>query len=559
MKISTRLILGYLLVGLLLGSVSYVGFSTINTIKSGYHDVEEQTVPIIIALHDLRFRSERIATVTSEFVFIITEAEVEGKEVSAEEIAHEELELELAKERYNGALKEYEDFVNRFFPEEKELLENIRSGGEELQKASAELITLKKQGVIGQKVLEKEEEFEEDQKAFLEAIDIALALEEEEFAERRENVESVIHTGRITIIIVGTLAVIIALINGVSIFQSVSKPITKLRDAALEIGRGRLDARVDIKSKDEIGVLAGALNQMADDLSTSTVSKDYFNNIIQSMIDSLIVVDPGGSIKMVNQASLNLLGYEEKELIGKSFDVVFTEEKPSVDYLIKEGRVTNIEKTYLAKDGSRIPVSFSSSIIRAYDGAVQGLVCVAEDITERKQAEEALRESEERHRSLVESLTDAVISIDEDLVITLWNPGAERILGYSGAEVLGKSIEVVVPEKYWESHEKGVKRFLKTGEPKVIGKTVEVEAKSKDGKIIPIELSLSAIKLEGRYTFTGIIRNITERKKAEAELDKRLEELERWHEVTVDREVKMVELKDRIEELEEEIERSKGK
>lgn len=430
MKIRTKLILGYLMVGLLFGAVGYVVFNTINTIESEYHDVVDQTVPVIIALHDLRFRSERIATVTSEFVFIITEAQVEGKEVSAEEIVHEELELELAKERYNTTLKEYEDLVNRFFPEEKELLENIRSAGEELQKASAELIDLKKQGVVGSKILEKEEEFEEDQKAFLKAIDIALAHEDEELAERKGNVESAIHTGIITIIIVGTLAVIISFINGISIFQSVSKPITKLKDAAVKIGRGKLDTRIDIKSKDEVGILANAFNQMADELNNSTVSKNYFNNIIQSMIDSLIVIDTKGSIKMVNQATLNLLGYEEKELIGKPFDILFTEEKPSIDDLIKEVQVTNVEKTYLAKDGTRIPVSFSCSVIRTYDDIIQGLICVAEDITDHKRAQD--------------------------------------------------------------------------------------------------------------------------------DLNKRLKELERWHDVTVDREVKMAELKKRIKELEAEIERVKG-
>ena len=136
-----------------------------------------------------------------------------------------------------------------------------------------------------------------------------------------------------------------------------------------------------------------------------------------------------------------------------------------------------------------------------------------------------LRESEESHRTLVESSTDAIISIDEKGAITLWNKAAEKIMGYSKDEVIGKPVDMIIPEKYYESHKKGVKRFLKTRKAKIIGKTVEVEAKRKDGKIFLAELSISAVKLEGKYTFTGIIRDITERKKAEEDLSNAYEEL----------------------------------
>ena len=146
------------------------------------------------------------------------------------------------------------------------------------------------------------------------------------------------------------------------------------------------------------------------------------------------------------------------------------------------------------------------------NGRTDRVITIIQDITERKLAEEALRESEEQHRTLVNSSTDAIVSIDESATITLWNEAAENILGYSRDESIGKKLDLIIPEKYLDQHRKGMKRFLRTEHPKVIGKTVELEALRKDGKIIPIGLSLSAFKEEGRYVFTGIIRDITERK-----------------------------------------------
>jgi PAS domain S-box-containing protein len=185
--------------------------------------------------------------------------------------------------------------------------------------------------------------------------------------------------------------------------RSIASTLIQLKNAVLDVGKGRLDTKIGIKSKDEIGILAASFNKMTEDLKKTTVSKDYVDKIIQSMADTLIVMSPEATIKTVNQATLNLLGYQEDDLVGKPVSVVFEEHSfktSPIDELLNEGFIHNAEKFYLKKEGHKVPVLFSGSIMRGDDAKIQGIVCVAQDITERKRAEDMLRESERELRLL---------------------------------------------------------------------------------------------------------------------------------------------------------------
>ncbi|MFQ5965201.1 MAG: ATP-binding protein [Candidatus Scalinduaceae bacterium] len=139
-----------------------------------------------------------------------------------------------------------------------------------------------------------------------------------------------------------------------------------------------------------------------------------------------------------------------------------------------------------------------------------------------------LRKEKEYTESLIETAQDAIICIDEDGVISVWNKLAENIFGYSKGEIIGKPITTIIPERYRKQHQGGLKRFLKSGESKIIGKTVEVSGKTKEGVIIPIELSLSFQRTKDeQYSFTAIIRDITFKKEAERKLIEKAKELER--------------------------------
>ncbi len=132
---------------------------------------------------------------------------------------------------------------------------------------------------------------------------------------------------------------------------------------------------------------------------------------------------------------------------------------------------------------------------------------------------EALRESEEWLRIVPHTTLDAVIVIDARGLVRHWNPAAEKILGYPREEMLGRNLhETVAPERYGEHYRRGLAQFALTGQGAAIGKILELEAVRKDGTCIPIELSLNAIVVQGRWCAVGILRDITQRKQSEAAL-----------------------------------------
>jgi len=131
-------------------------------------------------------------------------------------------------------------------------------------------------------------------------------------------------------------------------------------------------------------------------------------------------------------------------------------------------------------------------------------------------AESALSESEERFRSVVQSATDAIILADGHGDILSWNPAAERLFAYTADEVTGRPLTLLMPVRYREAHQRGLERLRSTGESRVIGRTLELHGLRKDGTEFPLELSLATWKTrEGSY-YSGIIRDISERKRAEA-------------------------------------------
>jgi PAS domain S-box-containing protein len=137
---------------------------------------------------------------------------------------------------------------------------------------------------------------------------------------------------------------------------------------------------------------------------------------------------------------------------------------------------------------------------------------------------ESLRDSEEKFRAVAQSAIDAIISTDSKDNVIFWNRGAQNIFGYTEEEMIGRSVVEIVPEPYKEAHRRGIRRFVATGMPALIGRTVELEGVKKDGRVFPIELSLSHWKTGEGVFFTGIIRDISYRKEVQRELERRTRE-----------------------------------
>ncbi|HEX5611759.1 MAG TPA: PAS domain S-box protein, partial [Burkholderiales bacterium] len=175
------------------------------------------------------------------------------------------------------------------------------------------------------------------------------------------------------------------------------------------------------------------------------------------------------------------------------------------------------------KDGSTFPMELAVGEFVIGDG--RHFTGIVRDITERKQAEQELREAEERMRSVVNHVVDGIITIDERGCIESFNPAAEKLFGYARHEVLRRNVKMLMPEPYVSEHDGYIRNYLRTGHPKIIGTGREVLGRRADGSTFPMELAVSEFRLGERRFFTGIVRDITERKKLEDELRHRLEDL----------------------------------
>ncbi|MCH6567044.1 MAG: PAS domain S-box protein, partial [Nitrospinae bacterium] len=244
--------------------------------------------------------------------------------------------------------------------------------------------------------------------------------------------------------------------------------------------------------------------------------------LVETIPHGIEDIDTSGRILFANDALHKIYGYDEGELVGKSIlDLVATasEQKELREYLKLLMREQPPPVDYFGKkrteDGKIIDVQVAWNYKRDSQGQLMGFTSVITDITEQKQTEEALRESEERFRFVTESAIDAIISADGSGNIISWNKGALTIFGYEEDEVLGKPLTFLMPQRYKEPHRRGLERISSTGEARVIGKTVELHGLRKDGTEFPLELSLSTWRKGESQFYSGIIRDITERKQAE--------------------------------------------
>ena len=189
MKIRLKLIIGYVIVSFFSVIVGFWGMLAIGKMSNSFNRINEETIPVIKFLENLRFAALRIVSSTSEFILISAEKKAEGMS-EEERMECQEREQELIQqgiEIYKASLKQFE-IIEQSFPEERPFLEDLESTGKGLLRTSKELIQLKKKGTSGYKILKAKERFEAHESAFLSSIDTAINHEEIELSARKEKV-----------------------------------------------------------------------------------------------------------------------------------------------------------------------------------------------------------------------------------------------------------------------------------------------------------------------------------------------------------------------------------
>ncbi|MDJ0715190.1 MAG: EAL domain-containing protein [Prochloraceae cyanobacterium] len=318
-----------------------------------------------------------------------------------------------------------------------------------------------------------------------------------------------------------SLAISLALL--IYIYRSICAPIKKLQEATFRAGIGLSEnLKVETKNrKDEFGVLADRFNFTIEELKQTTVSMSYLDKILDSMAESLIVASPNKTIEKVNQATKQLLGYSQEELIGKKLDVILGENPQlDTDNLIKTDRDREgCEIIYLTKDEKKIPVAFSSSTILNERGHIQGIVWVARDITEQHRAEKALRESEQRYALAARAVNDGLWDWDVKADLFYFSPRWKSMLGYEEEEI-GNSLNEwlkIVHSNDRDPLQQKLKYHLKSEDSQW---EITYQILHKDGNYRWMLCRAIALRDDrGRvYRMTGAQTDITKRKLTEKKL-----------------------------------------
>lgn len=250
--------------------------------------------------------------------------------------------------------------------------------------------------------------------------------------------------------------------------------------------------------------------------------------VFSSMAEGVVIQNRRGAIVDANAAAETILKLSRQQLLGKealepSWQSTHLDGSPFPPsahpsmVCLATGQVQNdVEMSLPGADGVSTIISVNSRPISKAPGERPDLVVSTfRDITKRVQAEKSLQESETRSRAIIDSALDAFITIDAGGVIERVNPAVHKLFGYQAEELLGQNVKILMPSPFREEHDEYLRHYLQTGVRKVIGIGREVFCRRADGSEFPAELAVSEVVVDGRKIFTGVLRDLSERKRVE--------------------------------------------
>lgn len=253
-------------------------------------------------------------------------------------------------------------------------------------------------------------------------------------------------------------------------------------------------------------------------------TNDHFRLFAESVMDhAYFTLDAAGRVTSWNRGAQRVFGYGSEQFSVLTFGSFFQEEarqrrEPERELGIASERGQfEGEGWRVRKDGAIIWVYVAVTALRDQQDTLNGYAVVTRDITEHRRSHQELQDQKRRLRSIVETAVDAVVIIDERGVVESFNPAGERMFGYKADEVIGQNVNMLMPQPFAAEHTGYLQRYLRTGDAKIIGIGREVQARRKDGSLFPADLAVSEF-YDGKPLFTGILRDITDRKKMEAEV-----------------------------------------
>jgi len=444
-------------------------------------DLEGEVVPGAIAMTEMKYAAAEIRHWTLTYVLrgnVIRD----GKTIK--EWLHEQW---AALEKDARAHLELEHEV---VPDERRICETILDLSQKLTSVSAEVVDLKDQGAENDELLNKiREEFGPVFYPLRKMIDEHASEHFEELSAAQADIHDTHNSNVRYVTLLGVVAALLALSICLIVDRLFVRYITERKRAEETLGQ---------------------LGQ----------SEERYRALFEGSAEGILIADiEMQEFTYANSAMCRMLGYTEAEL--RRMNVVDIHPQDALEHVISEFQAqARGEKSLAAnlpclrKDGTTVYADISAAKV-----LIDGRECNVgffTDITERRKAEEGAREIAEKLHVITNSAQDAIIMMDHQGAITFWNSAAEKIFGYSNSEAIGKDCHsLLMPEEYQELFHEGFNQFKKTGTGAAVGKTLELEAKRKDGERFPIEISVSSIKIQGRWHAVGMVRDITERQQRE--------------------------------------------
>jgi PAS domain S-box-containing protein len=265
--------------------------------------------------------------------------------------------------------------------------------------------------------------------------------------------------------------------------------------------------------------------QIAATASHLRDSNERLRSVIDSAVDGIVVIDDKGCVEAFNRGAERLFGYPVSEVLGRNVTMLmpspYHEEHDG--YLARylatgSPHIIGIGREVIGRrrDGTTFPLHLSVGEMAV--GGERKFTGVLHDLSDRVSLEKQLRSSEARWRAIVESAVDGIVVIDTHGRIEAFNRAAERLFGYSEREVCGSNVNVLMPSPYHEEHDHYLAQYQTTHVNKIIGIGREVTARRKDGSTFPVHLAVAEMMLDGEVKFTGILHDLTERTRIEAQL-----------------------------------------
>jgi PAS domain S-box-containing protein len=266
------------------------------------------------------------------------------------------------------------------------------------------------------------------------------------------------------------------------------------------------------------------VGQLKATAETRQAQLQFLETLLDTIPNPIFYKNREGVYQGCNRSFADWIGKTPEHIIGRTVEQLYSPElarryRETDEQLFAQGGHQVYEFQLDNAQGERRDVLYHKATYSDAQGEIAGLVGVIVDITSRKRAEEALRESANRHRSITEVAQDAIITADSEGHIRFWNPAAQRMFGYEASEVLGRNmIGLIVPEEFRNAKRHGLEVFARSGEGAAIGQSLKLRGLHKNGGEFPIEISLNAYRDQTGYVGVALVRDITQTEEAERQL-----------------------------------------